>query len=123
MQTLTMSNHICHRPKILLYLLVGLSFYTAARASVHIGARKPDVRFSSQCIALRGGQNLEIDEEYRPLIGDPDAIKSGVALGSVEREDITAKLPWPPGSEDKRNSLNEYQLSYRKSKDELLVHR
>jgi hypothetical protein len=73
-------------------------------------------------LQLRGGQGAQIDEEYHPFMrGDPSSLKNGMALGSVEREEISSRLPWPPGSEDKMHSFNEYQAQYKQAKNDLLV--
>ena len=111
--------------KILLcsWFVLGLASEVSPAISsrLHLVNIRQNARAIKYCHRLRGGQDVSIATEYQPFIGDPTAIKSGIALGSVEREEITSKLPWPPGAEDKMASFNDFQARYRQTKDELLV--
>ena len=49
--------------------------------------------------------------------------QNGQPLGSLEREEVSSKLPWPDGSDEKLKSFNQYQAQYKEAKAELDVSR
>lgn len=65
-------------------------------------------------LALRGG--ADIAPEYREVLQGNNPTERGAAVGSIDRDDVGASLPWPEGSEGKRASFSNYQREYKQLK-------
>ncbi|EKX43767.1 hypothetical protein GUITHDRAFT_163748 [Guillardia theta CCMP2712] len=70
------------------------------------------------CLHLRGGsQKPTIDPEYSEIL-QKGSLHASQSMGSIETEDVGEKLPWPEGSESKKESFQKYQAQYKEAKDE-----
>lgn len=74
-------------------------------------------------LRLKGGRTNENDPlihpEYAKALQDPSQVsRTGQAVGSVEADDVCAKLPWPEGAEGKRESFEQYQKEYQQAKED-----
>jgi chaperonin cofactor prefoldin len=67
--------------------------------------------------ALRGG--ADIAPEYLQALQSSDPTQVGSAVGSIDRDDVGSQLPWPEGSEGKKESFLSYQREYSQLKDEV----
>eukprot|EP00960_Hanusia_phi_P020084 593645-Hanusia_phi.AAC.1 len=68
------------------------------------------------CMILRGGsQGSVIDPEYSEILRK-GSLHASQSMGSIETEDIGDKLPWPEGSESKKESFQQYQAQYKEAK-------
>uniref|UniRef100_A0A6T8PGW7 Prefoldin subunit 5 n=1 Tax=Hemiselmis andersenii TaxID=464988 RepID=A0A6T8PGW7_HEMAN len=68
---------------------------------------------------LRGGASGPIDPEYEAVLKSGKAVQTGMAVGNVEEQELSAQLPWPEGSEERKKSFVDYQKQYKTAKEDL----
>jgi hypothetical protein len=69
---------------------------------------------------MRGGSGGPIDPTYEAILKANQGPPSGVAVGNLE-EDLSEQLPWPEGSESKKQSFVKYQNDYKQAQNDFRV--